>query len=70
MRATTPNLLLMKRIKFIKNVKGYRAGEVVFVTPNEAHGFLDAGDAVLTKDMVSEDTREVKTPQKGSVRSK
>lgn len=52
-----------RRIKFIKSVGQYRQGQVAYVTPNEAHGFIDAGFAVISKDMVEGDMR-TKVPLK------
>lgn len=52
----------MRRVKFIKSIQGYKAGDTAYVTPNEAHGFIDAGYAVISKDMVESDSRS-KVPQ-------
>ncbi len=41
----------MTRVKITKDYDMYRAGQVVDVTPNEAHGLIDRGKAMLSKDM-------------------
>ncbi len=45
----------MVRIKIVKPHKKYNVGETVYVTPNEAHGLIDGGYGVKTKDMVATD---------------
>lgn len=45
----------MIRLKITKPHKKYAIGEVVYVTPNEAHGLLDGGFATYTKDMTVTD---------------
>lgn len=44
----------MVRVRIIKSRKQYKAGETVEVTPNEAHGLIDGGFAVISKDMVTD----------------
>ena len=46
----------MRRIKFTKNHKSYKRGDVISVSNNEAFGFIDRGVAIISKDMTSEDT--------------
>lgn len=43
------------RVKIIKANKKYRVGETVEVSPNEAHGLIDSGLAIVSKDMVETD---------------
>lgn len=43
------------RIKFIKDHKGYRKGQIVEVSPNEGFGLIDSGFAQVTKDMTERD---------------
>lgn len=45
----------MYRVKIVKAHKKYAVGQVVEVTPNEAHGLLDGGFAVMSKDMTEVD---------------
>lgn len=47
----------MRRVKIIKDYRDYRKGETIEVTPNVAHGLIDAGVAELTKDMASSEIR-------------
>lgn len=47
----------MRRIKLLADWQGHKNGEVIFVTPNEAHGLIDSGRAKLTKDMTSADIK-------------
>lgn len=41
----------MIRIKIVKPHKQYSVGETITVSRNEAFGLLDAGYAVMSKDM-------------------
>ncbi len=43
------------RVKIIRPHKKYKIGETVEVSPNEAHGLLDSGYALVSKDMVETD---------------
>lgn len=45
----------MLRLKIIKAHKKYSVGETVEVTRNEAHGLIDGGFAMLSKDMTEMD---------------
>lgn len=45
----------MVRVKIIKGHKKYSVGETVEVTRNEAHGLIDSGIAMLSKDMTAGD---------------
>jgi quercetin dioxygenase-like cupin family protein len=53
----------MRRVKLLKNWKQHKAGDIVIVTPNEAHGLIDKGNAKITKDMTSNDfkTKRIKS---------
>lgn len=44
----------MIRIKIVKPHKKYKVGDVVMVSKNEAHGLLDSGVGIKTKDMTPE----------------
>lgn len=46
----------MIRLKIIKDGK-YKKGEVIYVSPNEAHGLIDSGYAVISKDITSRDMK-------------
>lgn len=46
---------VMIRVKFIKNHKSFKAGDVETVSKNEAFGLIDAGFAVISKDMTDSD---------------
>lgn len=54
----------MIRVKITKNYKQYKVGETVEVTPNIAHGLIDGGYGIISKDMVPETDYGVKTRQK------
>lgn len=45
----------MVRIKILKDYKSYKTGETIEVTPNVAHGLIDRGVGLLSKDVVSTD---------------
>lgn len=45
----------MKRVKIVKPHKKYAMNQVVEVTNNEAHGLIDGGFAVMSKDMTAVD---------------
>lgn len=52
----------MIRVKITKTGK-YKAGDVITLSNNEAFGLIDKGEAILTKDMTSQDystTKKVK----------
>lgn len=57
--------MVMPRIKFIKNHKQYKEGEVATLSPNEAFGLIDSGVAIVSKDMTTSDytTAQVISPQ-------
>lgn len=55
----------MIRVKIVKSHKQYQAGTTVYVTPNEAHGLIDAGYAEKSKDMTTEDYRVKKGKKRG-----
>ena len=44
------------RIKFIKDHKQYKKGDVETFSPNEAFGYIDSGIGMISKDMVESDT--------------
>jgi len=50
----------MQRIKIIRDHQNYKAGQVIVETNNVAFGLLDAGYAVLSKDMVNDTDYKVK----------
>lgn len=54
----------MRRVKITHNFGNYKSGDIVFVTPNEAHGIIDAGKGVLTKDMTGQDMKVKKKTRK------
>lgn len=45
------------RVKMITDNKFHRKGDIVEVSPNVAFGLIDAGVAILTKDMTESDVR-------------
>lgn len=45
----------MIRVKIVKPNKKYAVGQVVEVSRNEAHGLLDGGFAIMSKDMTATD---------------
>lgn len=47
----------MIRLKIIKAHKKYNVDDIVYVSPNEAHGLIDAGFAKQTKDFTPTDYR-------------
>lgn len=46
------------RIKYIKDHKGKKKGDVEDVTPNVAFGLIDSGAAQVTKDMSPDDYKQ------------
>lgn len=48
------------RIKFIKNHKEYRKGQIVALRTAEAKQLLKAGVAIISKDMTDNDYRVTK----------
>lgn len=46
------------RVKIVKAYRSYSKGEVVEVSPNEAHGLIDSGVAILSKDMAPDDYKQ------------
>ena len=46
---TTGRLKIMKKIVFIKDYKGYGAGEKIEIDNNTAFSLIDTGVAVLSK---------------------
>lgn len=59
----------MPRIRIIKLFKDYRIGDVVEVSPNIAHGLIDCGVAILSKDMTNYDY-EAKSQQTRAMKAK
>lgn len=57
----------MLRVKIVKAHKKYAVGQVVEVTRNEAHGLLDGGFAVMSKDMTETDYKvdRIRRPRHG-----
>lgn len=53
----------MVRLKITKTGK-YKAGEIVEVSKNEAFGLIDKGEAILTKEMTSQDYKVTKNAVK------
>ena len=49
------------RVKFIKANKYNKPGDIAEVSPNVAFGLIDAGIAIITKDLTSDDYKVVKT---------
>lgn len=49
------------RVKIIKDHKSYRKGQVVNVSPNEAHGLIDSGYGIVTTDISVEDYHQADT---------
>lgn len=45
----------MRRVKFLKPHKHYKVGETATVSRNEAFGLIDAGIAMIAKDIVQSD---------------
>lgn len=41
----------MQRVKLLKDCKQGKTNDVLVLDNNEAHGLIDAGYAILTKDM-------------------
>lgn len=59
----------MIRLKIVKPHKKYALNEVVEVSRNEAHGLLDGGFAVMTKDMTATDYKvnRIRRPRRGYI---
>lgn len=55
----------MIRLKITKTGK-YKAGDTVIVSKNEAFGLIDKGEAILTKDMTSQDYKVTKEVKRGN----
>lgn len=53
------------RVKFIKDHKEHRRGQVADVSRNEAFGLIDSGVAMLSKDMAPEDVKTKKKAPDG-----
>ena len=45
------------RIRVIKNQGSYKKGDIIEVTPNIAHGLIDSGVGVISKDMTENDLK-------------
>lgn len=45
----------MIRVKILKDNKHGKAGEIVVIDRNEGFGLIDSGQAILSKDMTSQD---------------
>lgn len=43
------------RVRIIKTHKQYKKGDILEVSPNVAHGLLDSGIGVISKDIVERD---------------
>lgn len=54
----------MIRLKITRTGK-YKAGEIVTVSKNEAFGLIDRGEAIVTKDMTSQDYKVTKKVTNG-----
>jgi len=52
----------MVRIKIVKDFDMHRVGQVKQVTPNEAHGLIDRGVAILSKDITAPEIVIKKAP--------
>lgn len=48
----------MLRVKLLKPTKYGSVGNVVVIDRNEAFGLIDSGQAILTKDMTSDDYKQ------------
>ena len=48
----------MIRVRFIKDYKDFKKGDVETLSPNEAFGVIDSGFAVVSKEMTSTDYQE------------
>jgi len=48
----------MIRVRFIKNYKDFKKGDIETLSPNEAFGVIDAGFAVVSKEMTTVDYQE------------
>jgi hypothetical protein len=46
------------RIRIVQNHKQHKEGDIVDVSPNEAFGLIDSGIAIVSKDIVSVDTKK------------
>lgn len=60
----------MPRVKIIKDYKEYKSGETHEVTPNIAHGLVNKGVAMLSKDMEQSDQHTKVMTKKRSKRGK
>lgn len=58
----------MLRVKIVKPHKKYTLNQVVEVSRNEAHGLIDGGFAIMSKDMTAVDysVSKVKRYKRGS----
>lgn len=43
------------RVRFIKDHKNHSTGDTAEVTPNEAHGLIELGVAMIAKDIIQSD---------------
>lgn len=50
----------MVRVKFIKNHKQHKKGEIESLDPNEAFGLINSGVAIVSKDMTESDYKTSK----------
>lgn len=48
----------MQRIRFTKDHKQYKKGDVVVIDNNEAFGLIDSGTAEISKDMTPDDYKQ------------
>lgn len=46
------------RVKFVKVSNMYKVGDTADVSPNVAHGLLDSGIAIISKDMIPDDYKQ------------
>lgn len=66
---TAPKENMSQRIKFIQDYENNKAGDITVVDNNIAHGLIEAGVAVITKDMTSRDY-STRKPSKIAVRKR
>lgn len=46
------------RVKITKDYRQHKQGDIVEVSPNEGFGLIDAGYAIVSKDMTRTDIKE------------
>lgn len=57
----------MIRVKFIKDYKQYKKNDTDTLSPNEAFGVIDAGYAIVSKDMTESDYQTSDATPDGSL---